>query len=144
MLRVNLVQIVGVAVRIREDGHVAAPRFAGGRVKEIEALVKGVEKVETATAPDFQEQFVQAMAIPHSAGAAHSATQRSCDRTGPLGRVGRDRNLAYATIVSGVGGEERATCFHRGRGDQRIRQAQTMRQAEALDVQRGSVADGLG
>lgn len=36
---------------------------------EIEALVKGVEKVETATAPDFQEQFVQAMAIPHKADA---------------------------------------------------------------------------
>ena len=32
---------------------------------EVEALVKKVEKVETATAPDFQEQFVQAMAIPH-------------------------------------------------------------------------------
>ena len=32
---------------------------------EVEALAKRVEKVETATAPDFQEQFVQAMAIPH-------------------------------------------------------------------------------
>ena len=36
---------------------------------EVEALVKRVEKVETATAPDFQEQFVQAMAIPHKVDA---------------------------------------------------------------------------
>ena len=32
---------------------------------EIEALVKRIEKVETATEPNFQEQFVEAMAIPH-------------------------------------------------------------------------------
>ena len=37
----------------------------GASRSEIEALVKRVEKIETATAPDFQEQFVQAMAIPH-------------------------------------------------------------------------------
>ena len=36
---------------------------------EIEALVKRVEKVETATAADFQQQFVQAMAIPHKVDA---------------------------------------------------------------------------
>jgi len=33
---------------------------------EIERLVRGVEKVETAVAPRFQEHFVDAMAIPHS------------------------------------------------------------------------------
>ena len=65
-----------------------------------------------------------------------------CD--GTLRRVGRERDLADATVVSGIGGEEGAARFHRGRGDQRIRQAQTMRQAEALDVQRGSMADGFG
>ena len=32
---------------------------------EIEALVKRIEKVETATEPNFQAQFVGAMAIPH-------------------------------------------------------------------------------
>ena len=37
----------------------------GASRMEVEALAKRVEKVETATAPDFQEQFVQAMAIPH-------------------------------------------------------------------------------
>ncbi|MDP7099328.1 MAG: ASKHA domain-containing protein [Rhodospirillales bacterium] len=33
---------------------------------EIEALVKRVEKVETATAPEFQDYFVAAMDIPHA------------------------------------------------------------------------------
>ena len=32
---------------------------------EIEALVKNIEKIETATETDFQDQFVTAMAIPH-------------------------------------------------------------------------------
>ena len=36
---------------------------------EIEALVKGIEKVEIATAADFQDQFVNAMAIPHKSDA---------------------------------------------------------------------------
>ena len=36
---------------------------------EIEALVKGIEKVEIATAADFQDQFVNAMAIPHKTDA---------------------------------------------------------------------------
>jgi uncharacterized 2Fe-2S/4Fe-4S cluster protein (DUF4445 family) len=33
--------------------------------REIEAVVRRVEKIETATEPDFQAQFVDAMAIPH-------------------------------------------------------------------------------
>jgi uncharacterized 2Fe-2S/4Fe-4S cluster protein (DUF4445 family) len=32
---------------------------------EIEALVRRVEKIETAVEPRFQEFFVEAMAIPH-------------------------------------------------------------------------------
>jgi uncharacterized 2Fe-2S/4Fe-4S cluster protein (DUF4445 family) len=32
---------------------------------EIEAVVRRVEKVETAVEPRFQEHFVEAMAIPH-------------------------------------------------------------------------------
>ncbi|MEE8504812.1 MAG: ASKHA domain-containing protein [Kiloniellales bacterium] len=34
--------------------------------EEIEALVKHIEKVETATEPRFQEHFIAAMAIPHA------------------------------------------------------------------------------
>ena len=33
---------------------------------EIEALVKRIEKVETAVEPRFQEHFIGAMAIPHA------------------------------------------------------------------------------
>jgi uncharacterized 2Fe-2S/4Fe-4S cluster protein (DUF4445 family) len=36
-----------------------------GAREEIERVVAGVEKVETAVEPRFQEHFVQAMAIPH-------------------------------------------------------------------------------
>ena len=36
-----------------------------GSRREIESVVKGVEKVETATEPKFQQHFVDAMAIPH-------------------------------------------------------------------------------
>ena len=42
---------------------------------EIETLVKGIEKVETATATDFQDQFVNAMAIPHKADAFPNLSQ---------------------------------------------------------------------
>ena len=38
-------------------------------VSEIETLVKGIEKIEIATATDFQDQFVNAMAIPHKTDA---------------------------------------------------------------------------
>ena len=44
--------------------------------REIEQLVKRVEKVETATAPGFQEQFVQAMAIPHKVDSFPRLAQR--------------------------------------------------------------------
>jgi uncharacterized 2Fe-2S/4Fe-4S cluster protein (DUF4445 family) len=34
--------------------------------REIEVVVQGIERVETATEPDFQTYFVDAMAIPHA------------------------------------------------------------------------------
>jgi uncharacterized 2Fe-2S/4Fe-4S cluster protein (DUF4445 family) len=36
-----------------------------GARREIEQLVRRIEKIETAVEPRFQELFVQAMAIPH-------------------------------------------------------------------------------
>jgi uncharacterized 2Fe-2S/4Fe-4S cluster protein (DUF4445 family) len=33
--------------------------------REIEAVVRGIEKIETAIEPRFQQYFVDAMAIPH-------------------------------------------------------------------------------
>jgi uncharacterized 2Fe-2S/4Fe-4S cluster protein (DUF4445 family) len=37
--------------------------------KEIEQVVAGVEKVETATEPAFQQHFIDAMAFPHKTAA---------------------------------------------------------------------------
>lgn len=37
-----------------------------GARDEIEAVVRGIEKIETAVEPRFQEHFVNAMAIPHA------------------------------------------------------------------------------
>jgi len=51
---------------------------------EVEALVRRVEKVETAVEPRFQEHFVQAMAIPHA-----SDPYRRLGRVVPLPQRGR-------------------------------------------------------
>ena len=39
--------------------------LSGQARTEIQELVNQIEKVETATEPDFQKHFVEAMAIPH-------------------------------------------------------------------------------
>jgi uncharacterized 2Fe-2S/4Fe-4S cluster protein (DUF4445 family) len=39
--------------------------LSGTARREIEAVVRRVEKIETAVEPRFQEHFVEAMAIPH-------------------------------------------------------------------------------
>ena len=39
--------------------------LSGEARREIEAVVRTVEKIETAVEPRFQEHFVDAMAIPH-------------------------------------------------------------------------------
>jgi len=39
--------------------------LSGQARKEIQGIVDEIEKVETATEPDFQKHFVEAMAIPH-------------------------------------------------------------------------------
>lgn len=44
--------------------------------REIEQLTRRVEKIETAADPDFQEQFVQAMAIPHKVDGFPRLAQR--------------------------------------------------------------------
>ena len=44
--------------------------------REIEGVVRRVEKVETATEPRFQEHFVSAIAVPHkTAPHPHLASQ---------------------------------------------------------------------
>jgi len=36
-----------------------------GQRREIEDIVRRIEKIETAVEPSFQDHFVKAMAIPH-------------------------------------------------------------------------------
>jgi uncharacterized 2Fe-2S/4Fe-4S cluster protein (DUF4445 family) len=43
--------------------------LSGAARREIEAVVRRVEKIETAVEPRFQEHFVEAMAIPHRTAA---------------------------------------------------------------------------
>jgi len=72
-----------------------------GARREIEALVRRIEKVETAVEPAFQSHFVEAMAIPHKSlpfpnlGAAvplpHSETLASASQT-PTGKRRRRRS----------------------------------------------------
>jgi uncharacterized 2Fe-2S/4Fe-4S cluster protein (DUF4445 family) len=56
--------------RVRSAGNAAGTgaRIAllnAGARREIEAVVRRIEKVETALEPKFQEHFVNAMALPH-------------------------------------------------------------------------------
>ncbi|HUP55724.1 MAG TPA: ASKHA domain-containing protein, partial [Methylomirabilota bacterium] len=56
--------------RVRAAGNAAGTGalialLSGAARREIEGVVRGVEKIETAVEPRFQEHFVEAMAIPH-------------------------------------------------------------------------------
>jgi uncharacterized 2Fe-2S/4Fe-4S cluster protein (DUF4445 family) len=56
--------------RVRAAGNAAGTGalialLSGAARREIEAVVRKVEKIETAVEPRFQEHFVEAMAIPH-------------------------------------------------------------------------------
>ncbi len=63
---------------------------------EIEAVVRRVEKIETATEPRFQEHFVGAMGIPHA--------------TDPFPRLGAHVDLpARASAAAGGGRRRRST-----------------------------------
>ena len=56
--------------RVRAAGNAAGTGalialLSGAARREIEGVVRRVEKIETAVEPRFQEHFVEAMAIPH-------------------------------------------------------------------------------
>jgi uncharacterized 2Fe-2S/4Fe-4S cluster protein (DUF4445 family) len=70
---------------------------------EIEAVVRRVEKVETAVEPRFQEHFVEAMAIPH--------------KTAPYTQLQRVVSLPQAKAV----GDQEAQRLDRRRGRRRVR-----------------------
>ena len=57
---------------------------------EIEAVVRRIEKIETALEPSFQDRFVAAMAIPHKSDpypALEAALGRTFERGGPPGET---------------------------------------------------------
>ena len=56
---------VGAAGNAAGTGALIALLSADAR-REIERVVRTVEKIETAVEPRFQEHFVDAMAIPHA------------------------------------------------------------------------------
>jgi uncharacterized 2Fe-2S/4Fe-4S cluster protein (DUF4445 family) len=58
----------------------------GSARKEIEDVVRRVEKIETAVEPRFQEHFVNAMAIPHDAD--------------PYARLGRSVRLPERRVAA--------------------------------------------
>jgi uncharacterized 2Fe-2S/4Fe-4S cluster protein (DUF4445 family) len=72
-------------------GAVTALLSASAR-DEMERAVRGIEKIETATEPRFQELFVAAMAIPHaSAPTDHLGSLVALPERRPAVRAGRRR-----------------------------------------------------
>jgi uncharacterized 2Fe-2S/4Fe-4S cluster protein (DUF4445 family) len=76
----------------------------------MEAAVRGVEKIETATEPTFQAEFVAAMAFPHAtAPSPHLSTvvalpERTAS-TSEGGRAGRRRRNRGADDAATAEGE---------------------------------------
>jgi uncharacterized 2Fe-2S/4Fe-4S cluster protein (DUF4445 family) len=71
-----------------------------GQRRQVEQIVRNIEKIETAVEPSFQEHFVKAMAIPHKTdpyaklSAAVTLPERSMganDNAATSGRTGRRR-----------------------------------------------------
>ena len=79
----------------------------GRPVREIEGVVRRVEKIETAVEPRFQEHFVEAMAFPHKTAefphlAAVVTLPPKVDR--PAGADGRPERRRRRPV--GVGTQE--------------------------------------
>jgi len=81
--------------------------LSGAARREIEAVVRRVEKIETAVEPRFQEHFVEAMAIPHRTAAnphleravTLPARPQAAER-GTDPRAARRRRAAMATATA--------------------------------------------
>jgi uncharacterized 2Fe-2S/4Fe-4S cluster protein (DUF4445 family) len=83
--------------RVRAAGNAAGTGalialLSGAARTEIEAVVRRVEKIETAVEPRFQEHFIEAMAIPH--------------RTAPFPNLARVVTLPERTAGAGTNGSE--------------------------------------
>ncbi len=88
--------------------------LSGTARSEIEAVVRRVEKIETAVEPRFQEHFVEALAFPHkTASSDHLArvvdlpTPSGRAAGGADGRADRRRRRAVVTAAAATAEEER-------------------------------------
>ncbi len=80
--------------------------LSGAARREIEAVVRRVEKIETAVEPRFQEHFVDALAIPHRTAANPNLARvvdlpvgRPDDPRGPDARAERRRRRAVVAAA---------------------------------------------
>ena len=91
--------------------------LSGAARREIEGVVRGVEKIETAVEPRFQEHFVEAMAIPHRTAANPNlervvtlpARPVTADRGGDARAERRRRRTAAAAVAADVPATPAAT-----------------------------------
>ena len=81
--------ILGLDPRLRRSTGSAPPATPPARARyrpalrarparEIERVVRTVEKIETAVEPRFQEHFVEAMAFPHKTASSRTSRVVSC------------------------------------------------------------------
>jgi uncharacterized 2Fe-2S/4Fe-4S cluster protein (DUF4445 family) len=101
--------------RVRAAGNAAGTGalialLSGAARREIETVVRRVEKIETAVEPRFQDHFVEAMAIPHRTAANPNleravtlpARPATADR-GADPRAERRRRRAVMSAAAGTG-----------------------------------------
>ena len=87
--------------------------LSGEARREIERVVRTVEKIETAVEPRFQEHFVDAMAFPHrTAPSTHLATvttlpERPASGSAAGGNPARPERANRRRIVVGSAKEDR-------------------------------------
>ena len=109
--------------RVRAAGNAAGTGalialLSGAARREIEGVVRRVEKIETAVEPRFQEHFVEAMAIPHRTAASPNlervvtlpARPVTADRGGDARAERRRRRAASgegSTPAAAAPGDER-------------------------------------
>jgi len=85
--------------------------LAGSARREIETVVRRVEKIETALEPRFQEHFVDAMALPHRTAAMPNLAARvplpARPADGGAGATPSRRRRGRPAALAAVGGDDR-------------------------------------
>jgi uncharacterized 2Fe-2S/4Fe-4S cluster protein (DUF4445 family) len=88
--------------------------LSGAARREIEAVTRTVEKIETAVEPRFQQHFVEAMAFPHKTAAyphlsavTELPARRSRSRDGSTGNDGPERGRRRRRATAAAAKEDR-------------------------------------